>query len=102
MKKKKIAYLLGAAAVLCLDVGGFKLVREQKAGEEYEELREEVKTEPETAEAEGRRKKKHLWTFRWISKPCRRKIRTSTPGSPSRVRMWITPSFSGRATTAIT
>ena len=36
MKKKTIAYLLGAAAILCLAVGGVKLVREQKAGEEYE------------------------------------------------------------------
>ena len=51
MKKKGIAYLLGAAALVCLAVGGWKLVREQKAGEEYEELREEVKTEePEVAE----------------------------------------------------
>ena len=54
MKKKTIAYLLGAAAILCLAVGGVKLVREQKAGEEYEELREEAKTEePETVEAEN-------------------------------------------------
>ena len=45
MKKKTIAYFLGAAALVCLAVGGWKLVREQKAGEEYEELREEVKTE---------------------------------------------------------
>lgn len=52
MKKKTIAYLLGAAAVLCLAVGGFKLAREQKAGEEYEELREEVKTEAEEKQEE--------------------------------------------------
>lgn len=52
MKKKTIAYLLGAAAILCLVVGGVKLVREQKAGEEYEELREEVKTEAEEKQEE--------------------------------------------------
>ena len=52
MKKKIIAYLLGAAAILCLVVGGVKLVREQKAGEEYEELREEVKTEAEEKQEE--------------------------------------------------
>lgn len=61
MKKKTIAYLLGAAAILCLVVGGVKLVREQKAGEEYEELREEAKTEkPETVEAEPEEEKEPL------------------------------------------
>ena len=61
MKKKYIAYLLGAAAILCLVVGGVKLVREQKAGEEYEELREEAKTEePETVEAEPEEEKEPL------------------------------------------
>lgn len=54
-------YLLGAAAILCLVVGGVKLVREQKAGEEYEELREEAKTEePETVEAEPEEEKEPL------------------------------------------
>ena len=38
MKKKYIAYLLGAAAILCLAVGGVKLVREQKAGEETKRI----------------------------------------------------------------
>ena len=61
MKKKTIAYLLGTAAILCLVVGGVKLVREQKAGEEYEELREEAKTEePETVEAEPEEEKEPL------------------------------------------
>ena len=61
MKKKTIAYLLGAAAILCLAVGGVKLVREQKAGEEYEELREEAKTEePETVEAEPKEEEEPL------------------------------------------
>ena len=61
MKKKTIAYLLGAAAILCLAVGGVKLVREQKAGEEYEELREEAKTEePETVEAEPEKEEEPL------------------------------------------
>ena len=61
MKKKTIAYLLGAAAILCLVVGGVKLVREQKAGEEYEELREEAKTEePETVEADPEEEKEPL------------------------------------------
>ncbi|MEI3522570.1 MAG: hypothetical protein V8Q40_16875 [Anaerosacchariphilus sp.] len=102
MKKKTIAYLLGAAAILCLVVGGVKLVREQKAGEEYEELREEAKTEePETVEAEPEEEKEPL-DIPVDFEACRRKIRISTPGSPSRAPTWITPSCSGRAITAIT
>ncbi len=56
MKKKTIlSCLLGAAAVLCLIVGGLHFMREQKAGEEYQELQEEAKEEepePEMAEEE--------------------------------------------------
>ena len=44
MKKKTIACILGAAAVICLAVAGYEYVAEQKAGEEYEELKEEVRT----------------------------------------------------------
>ena len=54
MKKKTIACILGAAAVICLAVAGYEYVAEQKAGEEYEELKEEVKTEePETEPEEA-------------------------------------------------
>lgn len=50
MKKKTIACILGAAAVICLAVGGYEYIAEQKAGEEYEELKEEVKEEEPTVE----------------------------------------------------
>lgn len=94
MKKKTIAYLLGAAAILCLVVGGVKLVREQKAGEEYEELREEAKTEkPETVEA-GAGGRERTAGYPVVQSPAGGKsgyLRRIT----IRALTWITPSAAG-------
>ncbi len=51
MKRRRIlAGVIGAAALLCLGAGVFRYVQERHAGEEYEELREAVKEETDNEE----------------------------------------------------